>query len=108
MNIELEHNVTFRRWRQYLEDDGETPINCTGGSLAAEVRTEAGGELLGTFTFEWVNIGLGTFYQVMPAAAVNAIPDGVYRWDLLFTDALGEVHKIDQGTCTKSGTITEP
>ena len=107
MNLTLKHGRGFREWRQYLEDDGETPIDCTGGSLAAEVRPEPGGVLLGSFTFEWYDITEGSFYQVMDEAVVDAIPDGVHAWDLVFTDSLGVRHQIDEGSCTKKGTITE-
>ena len=94
--------------QQALEADGVTPINCTGGTLTAEVRTEPGGPLLGSFSFTWIDRTQGTFYQTMTPAVVNAIPDGVHSWDLLYTDTLGIPHKIDSGTCTKRGTITEP
>jgi hypothetical protein len=107
MNITLDHGCGYRDWLQYLEDDGETPIDMTGGSLAAEVRPEPGGELLGIFTFEWYDITQGIFYQVMDVEDVNAIPDGVHAWDLIFTDSLGTPHKLDSGSCTKKGTVTE-
>lgn len=107
MNITLKHGRGFRMRRQYLESDGETPIDCTGGSLAAQVRPEPGGVLLGEFTFEWDDIYEGTFYQVMDAADVDAIPDGVHAWDLVYTDSLGVPHPIDEGSCTKKGSITE-
>jgi hypothetical protein len=107
MNFELKHNETFRRFRQYLESDGVTGIDCTGGTLAAEVRPEPGGALLGTFRFEWVDITTGSFSQIMDREDVNAIPDGTFRHDLFFTDALGETHRIDEGNCSKTGTITE-
>jgi hypothetical protein len=112
MNILLNHNETFRRFRQYLQRDpdtgGTSGINCTGGSLEAQVRPEPGGVLLGTFRFEWVDITVGSFSQIMDVADVNAIPDGEFRYDLFYIDALGERHKIDEGQCTKQGTITEP
>jgi hypothetical protein len=107
MNLVLDHGCGFRDYLQFLEDDGETPINMTGGTLKAEVRPEPGGVLLGSFTFEWDDITEGTFYQVMAAADVNDIPDGVHSWDLIFTDSTGVPHKLDSGTCTKRGTITE-
>lgn len=108
MNITLDHGCGYRDWLQYLEDDGETPVDMTGGSLAGEVRPEPGGELLGSFTFEWEDITRGTFYQVMDADDVAAIPDGTHAWDLIYTDAAGTPHKLDSGICTKRGTITEP
>ncbi|WP_193214929.1 hypothetical protein [Luteolibacter marinus] len=108
MNFTLKHGRVFRRRRQYLESDGVTGIDCTGGILAAEVRPEPGGTLLATFTFEWVDITIGLFDQVLAVAAVDAIPDGVFRHDLVFTDALGEPHNLEEGTITKTGSITEP
>ena len=108
MNITLDHGCGFRLWRQYLESDGETPIDCTGGTLEAQVRPEPGGVLLGDFTITWDDITEGSFFMSMAAADVDLIPDGVHAWDLLFTDSLGLPIKIDQGSCTKTGTITEP
>jgi hypothetical protein len=107
MNIELDHGCGYSVWRQYLESDGVTPIDCTGASLSAQVRPEPGGTLLGAFAFTWIDRTQGTFFQTMSTAAVNAIPDGVHAWDLIFTDSTGATHKIDEGSCTKRGTITQ-
>jgi hypothetical protein len=108
MNITLHHFCGFREFRQYLESDGVTPIDCTGGTLTAQVRPEANGELVGEFDIEWREITTGEFDVVMSKDDVNVIPDGVFRWDLIYTDALGTPHKIDEGTCTKRGTVTAP
>lgn len=107
MNLTLDHGCGFRLWLQYLESDGETPIDCTGGSMAAQVRPEPGGELLGEFTIEWHEITEGSFHLTMDAADVDLIPDGTHRWDLIFTDSLGVPLKIEEGSCIKKGTITE-
>jgi hypothetical protein len=107
MNLNLDHGCGFRLWCQYLESDGETPINCTAGGMAAQVRPEPGGELLGEFAVEWDEVTEGSFSLLMDVADVDAIPDGVHRWDLVFTDSLGMPIKISEGSCTKKGTITE-
>jgi hypothetical protein len=108
VNIVLDHNCGIGIGFEYTEADGETVIDMTGGTLAAEIRPEPGGELLGEFTFAWVDQANGEFTMSIEAAAVNQIPDGVFRYDLIFTDAAGRPHKIRSGNIIKQGTITEP
>lgn len=108
MIIELEHNCAWGWSGQYLASDGETPIDCTGGTLAAEIRPEPGGVLLGSFDLEWLDAENGWISQRIEAAAVNAIPDGRYQSDLIFTDSNGIPTKLRRDSVIKRGTITEP
>ena len=105
MNLHLRHGTASRWVRRYKTPAGAV-IDMTGGTLAGKIKAEAGGEELGELTFEWVDQANGAFAQIVPVAVVNAIPDGVFRWDLIYTDSLGTPHLLDEGTCTKSGTIT--
>lgn len=82
------------------------PIDMTGGTLAGKIKPEADGVELGELTFEWVDQAGGVFDQIVPVEVVNAIPDGTFRWDMIYTDSLGTPHLLDEGTCTKKGTIT--
>lgn len=106
MNITLDHGCG-RGFTFHRKSPTGAPIDCTGGSLAAEIRAEPGGPLLGAFTFYWINQGNGVFAMRINAATVNAIPDGTYRYDIVFTDSNGEPIKLRSGSIIKQGTITE-
>jgi hypothetical protein len=109
MNITLDHDCAWSRAFAYSVkvDDVKTPVDCTGASFTAEIRPQPGGALLGTFEIEWTDQENGRFVMSIGTAAVNAIPDGVFQWDLIFTDSLGLPKKLRSGTVRKQGTITE-
>lgn len=108
MRIVLDHNSAWGWTDQYLQSDGVSPVDCTGGTLAEQIRPEPGGQLLGEFVFAWVDAGDGIFSRRIEADAVNQIPDGTYRSDLIFTDSNGIPLKIESNIVIKQGTITEP
>ena len=72
-------------------DATNTPINMTGGSILATIRStqaHSGNTLIATFTNTWVNQSLGEFTLSLTSAQTDAFTfSGNAFWDVFFVDA---------------------
>jgi len=106
VNILLKHGTEYRE--PYVWTAGGSSVDCSGGSLKGEIRAEPNEELLGSFTFTWIDQKNGQFEAAIEQAAGDAIPDGIFCYDWIFTDSNGRnLPPILAGRITKEGTITE-
>lgn len=103
--LELDQDCDFRHFFEFLNPD-ETPVDCTDCSLAAQIRTEIGGDLLATFAPAWEDEALGQFTLLLEREAVDTIPLGKHLWDVILTDTNGDNFKIAAGEVIKRGSIT--
>jgi hypothetical protein len=72
-----------------------SPMNCTGGTLLAQIRVSQNptSALICAFTVTWINQSLGTFNLTISAATMASAPVAAAfatgnggHWDLTYTD----------------------
>ena len=82
-------------------------MDSSGATLLGEIRAEPGGELLGSFAFEWIDETLTEFEAAVERATGDAIPDGLWYFDWIHRDSNDRPLKFQSGRILKQGTITE-
>lgn len=98
--IELLDDTTFHAIWPLYEDDGETPLDVTGWTVAAQIRASSGTEVLETFVAE---LELGQLsLQLDPE--VRAWKKA--RFDVRLTSPEGDVSRPVRGRVINSQTIT--
>jgi hypothetical protein len=114
-NLYINQGSTFDETVTYVEDDEVTPINLTGYTARAQLRSGYGGTLITTLTTENSGITLGgvlgtirmTIAPVVTAAYTPAtFANGAVVWDLEIIDALGKITRLLQGVAELSKEVT--
>lgn len=109
-NTRSSTNATWRRL--YYWRSGGVLVDLTGATAKLQVRTAPGGAVLLTAATGGQGITLGgtagTIAVVIAQATLAALAPGVYAWDLVVTDSLGERRRLVAGTWTHEQGVTVP
>jgi hypothetical protein len=110
LNLTVNQGATFSMTFTWLQDDGMTPVNLTGFTAEMQVREQAGGTLLTTFTTTDGSITLGGTAGTIVLLA-SATTTGGWQWDggyydLHLTDGFGEVTTLLAGLLNVIPAIT--
>ncbi len=89
-----------------LTSDGSTPINITGRTYRAQIRTEKdSGTIAASFTCTVTNAALGQVTCVLSAVSSSGLTPGINYWDFEETNA-GVVTTILAGTVNVLADVT--
>jgi hypothetical protein len=103
LSLHIDAGATFDaiefRW---LDADGETPVDLSEWTGAAQVRATPDGPLLLEFDVNKVD-GLIALYA--DAEATSALSEGVYLWALEMTHSDGTVVRLADGKVHVSGEV---
>lgn len=106
-NIRIEHGSTFILDLTWTDSNGDA-IDLTGFSAAMDIRDRAGNLMSDVAADGSISLGgtAGTIAIVLPLGVVNAIPAGVYRYDLLLTSGSGVGTKLLKGSAAVESKVT--
>ncbi len=98
-NIEdMEQGSTFRWDITVYNTDGETPLDLTGYSVAAQMRKNYSDAVASeSFTVTYPDAINGVFRLTLSATETAALVKGRYWYDIELTDGVGVVVKLFKG-----------
>lgn len=110
VNFTVANNEDLRQ-SFVLSDTGQVPIDLTGADLRMAVSAASGAAALaasiGNGRIVVHDAPAGRFELVLPSAALTPLQPGVYRHDLVLTNAAGHMHRIWSGGLTLEQGVTQ-
>lgn len=89
-----------------MTSDGSTPVDITGRTYAAQLRTSPDiATISATATCAITNAAGGVMQAVFSAASTSTLSPGYYYWDLQ-ENASGTITTVLQGTVTVLADVT--
>lgn len=104
-DLTIYQGATFRQVFQLREADQTTPIDLTGYTARAQVRTKAGGVLLLTFTCSHDNAAGNITVSATPAVTATLTSGGV--WALEIANGT-DTYVLIEGVVERKPEITTP
>lgn len=95
------------RIRLEFFDANEDPLDISGWTIAAQMRSAYQGPLLATFTIETATLPDNELNLELPAALTGTIGEGVYPWDLQRFAGGQLIRTMLSGVAVVSNDVTE-
>lgn len=99
-NLTLFAGHDLRARAQFLQVDG-SPLPCPEAGLEGTITQ--GETVLAELVCDFTDRAAGIVEVKLPAAAVDAVPEGVHTWGLTFVDADGSRTPVMAGAAVKRG-----
>lgn len=114
LNLAIAQGTDFGPVTLTFTNPDTTPLNLTGCTLAAALKSQPLGPVVEPFTMTITDPTHGVATLFMPAATTAALTCGpspfdvasVYQWDMKLTDASGDVSRPLWGTASVLRSIT--
>ena len=107
-NIEIDQSSDYLK--QFIaKDDTGTVIDLTGSTITSQVRKSYGTTAVAaTFTPVIVSAALGTFTLALTdvQTAVGTLERGRHVYDVVVTDASGDITRVQEGIAVVSPSVT--
>lgn len=81
LDLRVVRGDDFRIRLEFFDAD-DSPLDISGWTLAAQMRSAYQGPLLATFTIETATLPDNELNLELPAAVTGTLGEGVYPWDL--------------------------
>ena len=81
LDLRVVRGDDFRLRLEFFDAD-DSPLDISGWTLAAQMRSAYQGPLLATFTIETATLPDNELNLEIPAATTATLGEGVYPWDL--------------------------